>query len=404
MLRFLSWCGCIALGIVSLVLLFQGVVNHDVSDFATYYHATAISWQKSSGNPYGNIAPFPPYYYPPGSLILFGVLLLFGSFWAKILFSIASVGAVYAALFLFRSIVSPIHPLTRGMVLLLLGQALFLQPVWFTVTDGQINAVLFFLVTLGLWAVLTKRQNTAGLVLGVAAVLKLTPALLVWYALLKRQYRVVVVSAAVFLLLHLCAELLLPGINWQYWRYIVDDISKQGGASYRDQSVQAFLYKMGLHEVLKDRLSEGYVLTPFLHVKRLMTLGNYAIIGSGGLLLTLFTLRRKSSARADMMIEYSLFWIMAVVGSGLTWFHHYTLLLLPLWVATWMVLSVRSRMRPLSLAFLGLCYLAMAINLEFQFHSLHRNEGWGGSPMLYGAAGIALLLVLYFSRIPARSQ
>ena len=58
-------------GLYLLAMLQAGFLHQGVSDFATYYHTTSFALQERGKNPYSNHAPYPPYYYPPPSVLIF---------------------------------------------------------------------------------------------------------------------------------------------------------------------------------------------------------------------------------------------------------------------------------------------------------------------------------------------
>jgi len=96
-----------------------------------------------------------------------------------------------------------------------LGLLLF-PPVLFTLVVGQTNLTLLALLALA-WSWRDRRPAWAGLALGVAIALKLSPALLLVLAALSRRRRMLASALATTAALFLIPELLLPGSTAAWW-------------------------------------------------------------------------------------------------------------------------------------------------------------------------------------------
>lgn len=127
----------------------------------------------------------------------------------------------------------------------LLPLALFIEPVRNTLWLGQINIVLLALVSLDC---LTEAPRwPRGVLVGLAAAVKLTPAAFVLYFLIRRDYRAAITAAACFAAVTGAGFLLAPGDSVRYWTSIVFETSRTGGLAYAgNQSIQAVLTRAGL--------------------------------------------------------------------------------------------------------------------------------------------------------------
>jgi alpha-1,2-mannosyltransferase len=105
-----------------------------------------------------------------------------------------------------------------------------LEPVRTTLLFGQINLVLMGLVALDL--LLPHTRWPRGLLVGLAAAVKLTPGVFVIFFIVKRDWRAVVGSAAGFLGAVLLAMFLAPHDSRVYWTSLVFQSNRIGQPSF----------------------------------------------------------------------------------------------------------------------------------------------------------------------------
>ncbi|MFI7318915.1 glycosyltransferase 87 family protein [Streptomyces venezuelae] len=124
--------------------------------------------------------------------------------------------------------------------------ALWLEPVFQTVLFGQINLALACLV---LWD-LTRPPGAVGkgFAVGVAAGIKLTPAVFVGYLLLRGRVREAAVAAAGFVGTVLLGVLVLPGASVDFWTRRIFETGRVGKAWIVDnQSLQGLIARLLHH-------------------------------------------------------------------------------------------------------------------------------------------------------------
>jgi alpha-1,2-mannosyltransferase len=127
----------------------------------------------------------------------------------------------------------------------LLPVTLFLEPVRNTLNYGQVNVALMALVAADC-LVLAPRWPRGALV-GIAAAVKLTPAVFVLYFLLRRDWRAAGQAALSFCA---CAGIGFA-LAWrdsvEYWTSLVFQVSRPGSLAYAaNQSIQGVLARAGL--------------------------------------------------------------------------------------------------------------------------------------------------------------
>ena len=204
-------------------------------------------------------------------------------------------------------------------------------------------------------------------------------------------------AGVVFITLSLAAELRLnQGINWMYWRYIANDVSAQGGSVYRDQSINAFIAETRLIENIWENYLEKMQLPSKINERSLNALLSYALTGVLALFVLWRSWRDRVANKKLVLLEYSLLIMVAVLGSGLTWFHHYTMLLFPFSVALLLLFELPpSILRTRLTLLLAMSYILMAVSLENQFGFAERLVSIQKSVMFFGALILAGVLVYF---------
>ncbi|ADJ50157.1 hypothetical protein AMES_8331 [Amycolatopsis mediterranei S699] len=123
-----------------------------------------------------------------------------------------------------------------------------LEPVRSTLGFGQINALLMVLVVLDV-LLPGERKRTKGLLIGVAAAIKLTPAVFVVYFLFRRDFRSAARVVAGFVVAGALLWLIRPSASFTYWTKLVFDAGRIGGVDYvGNQSLHGLSVRAGLPE------------------------------------------------------------------------------------------------------------------------------------------------------------
>ncbi|MFR0360394.1 glycosyltransferase 87 family protein [Streptomyces sp. MCC20] len=123
--------------------------------------------------------------------------------------------------------------------------ALF-EPLRDTFSFGQVNLLLLALVLTDAWLLTTGRERRAGAGIGLAAAIKLTPALFIGLLLLARRWRPAAVAGAVTAAATALAALVAPGASRFYWTEALWDTSRVGRLGYvSNQSLQGILARLG---------------------------------------------------------------------------------------------------------------------------------------------------------------
>ena len=170
-----------------------------------------------------------PFTYPPFALIVFAPLVLLAEHPA--IWAFDAIGAVALVVALTVTARHVLHwPRTKSLVLaaLLAGLAcLALEPLRSTLLDGQVNPVLVAAVVVDLLVVPPSRR---GILVGLAAAVKLTPLVFVGYLVLAGERRAAARAAATFAGATLVAWLVAPADSRTFWLHQAFSPGRRGAS------------------------------------------------------------------------------------------------------------------------------------------------------------------------------
>src|SRR5690349_19382337 len=188
----------------------------------------------------GTIMPFTS---PPIAAVLFTPLAAM-SFTAASLV-LAATTIVLVALVLVVTLRALAVRVSWLLVGALLPVALVTEPVRTTLYLGQVNVVLMALVVLD--CLVRRPRWPRGLLVGVAAAVKLTPAVFVLYFLVRGDRKAAAIAAASFAGTTGLGFLLAGRDSVRYWTATVFDTDRIGGATRAaNQSVKGLLARLGI--------------------------------------------------------------------------------------------------------------------------------------------------------------
>lgn len=129
---------------------------------------------------------------------------------------------------------------TRLAVAGFVAAAMALDPVWETLFLGQINLILLALILTDVWLVSRGSSGLAvGVGVGIAAAIKLTPAIFIVFFLLARRTRAAFVAAGTFAGCGLIGFLVAPHASKLYWEHLSHDTGRVGAPYISNQSPYA---------------------------------------------------------------------------------------------------------------------------------------------------------------------
>lgn len=184
-----------------------------------------------------------PFTYPPFAVLLMLPLAVLPFPVAVALTSAAGVLALGATV---RLVLDESPPVPGWVLPAVVGVALLSQPVWSTLSFGQVNLLLMAAVT---YDVLRSERRTAGWLVGIAAGVKLTPLAFVAFLVLVGRPRAALTAVVTFAGSVAVAALVAPQQSWSYWTSVLWDPSRIGGVGFAgNQSVNGTLSRVLGHE------------------------------------------------------------------------------------------------------------------------------------------------------------
>jgi alpha-1,2-mannosyltransferase len=195
--------------------------RHHFFDLGIYYNA--VRWWADGHDVYSYSQPDPVqgslgFTYPPVAALLLRPLAGMPLGAAQAVFAAVSAAALIATVWCLVAPVAARHGYRPWFaVALALPLVSWLEPVRETFTFGQINSILFALVVLDLLVAVPRRSRLAGIGIGLAAAIKLTPAIFVLYLLVTRRWRAAATAAITAVAASGVGAALLWHDTWRFW-------------------------------------------------------------------------------------------------------------------------------------------------------------------------------------------
>lgn len=370
------------LGQLGVVLVLAALAGWFLVDNATrhgffdlkVYHGAITYWAYGHGEIYDFLSPHSRYgfTYPPfAALAMLPMALL--SWPATIV--VATVATVLTTLVVLDWLLAELLAQFRWPRAFVVAIAAILagvfEPVRETVLFGQVNMLLVFLVAVDLAVLLPRGRAWAGIGIGLATAIKLTPGVFLLYLLLARRWRAAGVAASTAAVASLLAAALAPHASRIFWTDALWDTNRVGQLSFiSNQSLQGFVAR--LHPSDPSRpLWLALVLV----------------------VVVIWVWRARAAVRlGDHLGGLALTGVLGCLVSPVTWVHHLVWLLPALVLLVTRALRAPTRRRPSGRLALGVgLYVLLSSKLvwSYAFHF----QGWG---LLYSNAYVwasVLLLV-----------
>lgn len=222
-----------------------------------------------------------PFLYPPLAAILFAPFALQPLPLAGVEITALSVLALAAVLWIVLRSLRPWGTTANRWLLLgaLLPVALVFEPVRATIGFGQINLLLMALVTAD--CLVRAPRWPRGVLIGLAAAIKLTPAAFVLLLLLRKDWRATAWAAVSFVVCGGIGALLDWRDSLAYWTKIAYQTNRIDIAVVNNQSITSVLMRLGLTSPLRDAvwlvLVVMFVVIAALAIRRAVAGGHRAL-------------------------------------------------------------------------------------------------------------------------------
>ncbi|GAA3188297.1 hypothetical protein GCM10010532_002810 [Dactylosporangium siamense] len=259
-----AWAAFGGIAAVSAALVWRRPDPQRLSDLHIYYGAA-----KFDGPLYDYVAENGgPFTYPPFAMVLFRPLSLLPEATLGLLWlAMTCVAVIAIARTVTRRTGNPLDEQTaaqsaaqsadgptpwfrtpvgaRVLVAVVASALLVSAPVQSNLRFGQVSIFIVLLALVDAGQVVPARFR--GILVGVAAAIKLTPLLFVVYFLVARRYKDAARAGAAFVACAGIAAALMPGASVRYWGGTIFQTSRIGDlASLGNQSVHGMLLRVGL--------------------------------------------------------------------------------------------------------------------------------------------------------------
>lgn len=197
--------------------------------------------------------------------------------------------------------------------------ALAFHPVYRAFATGQVSLLMLFLLAGALWCLTRKHDATAGSLVGLAAAVKLTPAILVVFFLAAKRYRAAAASVAAGVAALIVS---VAGAGWEnHLRFVREMLPalSRGAATFANQSLGGFMARLGM----------DVTMNAFEFVDEPAWLRVAERAASAAVLASALWLGARLAARGAAAEGYGLVVIASLIASPISWEHHYVLALIP---------------------------------------------------------------------------
>ncbi len=312
------WRACLLVLVTAIALLVVATNRfHRPTDFATFWNTGLIF---RTGEPlYAPRSTFLPYYYPPAAAALFVPLTIVSLPVSQAIFNAGSFLALLASLWMLRSMLLSDDSHRRLAFESLAVAAIVCLPFALnTLHEVQINIFILFLILASFASLANGRRVAAGGWIALASLIKVVPAALVVWYLLRRQTRAAFVALSVIAVVSIGAIGIRGSERGRadYREFVNDIVVPSQSASYRDSQFNYSIDGPVWH------LAKSKATAVLLALKKVV---------AGGLLALAWRLR----GQPVVLEEVSLLLVVVLLFSPETAESH-LVWLLPVLVTVWM--------------------------------------------------------------------
>ncbi|MGN2636365.1 glycosyltransferase 87 family protein [Nocardia takedensis] len=247
-----------------------------------------------------------PFIYPPFAALFLGPFALLPWDAAAFTFFVTSTAALALTLYLVARRVWPAAE-SRRLVLFATAcaapLAMILEPTRSTLDFGQVNLLLMALVAAD--CLTEKPRWRRGMLVGIAAAIKLTPAAFVLYFVVRKDYKAALTAAVTGAAATALSFAVLPDASVKYWFGGLGNVDGLSGSAFHtNQSIQAVLARLSVPEPTFTIL--------------------WLTLGAALLVLVVVAMRRAADLPALALAINAVFTLLV---SPISWSHHW------IWIA-----------------------------------------------------------------------
>jgi alpha-1,2-mannosyltransferase len=372
----------LGLAVGAWLFLSAFAVRHGSFDLKVYYGAVNY-WAHGNGEVYDYVKPFSKYgfTYPPFAALTMAPMALL-PWWA--VNTLAIVGTVVVTVVILDWFLRPVaarYGWTRWFTVAVAATivAVF-EPLRETVSFGQVNMLLLFLVLADFRLLMGSRRG--GVAIGLATAVKLTPGIFVLYLLLTRRFRAAATALATTAAATVLAMLVAPDASREFWTSALWDTDRVGTLSF-----------------ISNQSLEGFVA-------RLHPTNPSSVLWAGLVLIALavWVVRVRATARSgDDLAGVALTGVLGCLVSPVTWVHHLVWTLPALLLLAGRGLAAGGRLRQARLGLCGALFALLSSRLIWGYADHFTGIGVLMSN-LYVLASAVLLCALPIEPVPRSGE
>lgn len=366
----------VGLALVAGAFALVASARHGFFDLRVY-HGAINYWVSGRGALYDFVVPnsYYGFTYPPFAALVMSPMSLLSLSATQV---VSVVAAIPATLLVLWWLLSPTVRREGWTAWYALGLAAALtiafEPVRETVNFGQVNLLLLALVGADLLFGVARGRRWAGVGVGLATAIKLTPGIFIVYLLVTRRWRAAIVAAATAAGATILAAVVTPDMSMVFWTEALWNTDRVGDLAFiSNQSLQGAV----------ARLNPDHPSTVLWGLLVVACLAVWAVRC------------RRAVAAGDELTGFALTGVLGCLISPVTWVHHLV------WLGPALVLLIdraaaatTTRRRAGLLAFFGAGYVLLCSRLVWDFSDAYDTPiGWLLSNA-YVWASLALLVGL----------
>jgi hypothetical protein len=377
----------------------------NIYDIASLREASQLAEPPLTSFDFGSL--FVTYITPPFHVILLLPFAPLGYEKARITFLLLNNLLLFSSLAIILKAGRAKWP-TLPQFLLALLLVFTLEPIHVSLQLGQVDFVILFLIAVTFWAYKGGRNIMVGVCLALAAMIKLSPAVLIIYFLWKREFSIFVSAVITALMVGILSWLMVGSEAIMFFSTSILPALLKGSAFFQNQSLNGFFSRLFADPGLYYSLQE---FPSIPQVRTLSTLASLALVAMGAFV----TRKRISRNSLRFDLEFSLVIVTMLLGSTISWEHYFTWLLLPFLVLLnprlQTCLTPRRYLTVIAGAFAA--YLTVTIPSSFYAMTLHASNVGLLTEMaltlllslrVYGALLLYSIFVYLIPRFPSRES
>ena len=279
-----------------------------------------------------------PYIYPPLLAVFLIPLSILPLPVIKVIWFSANIFFIFLSLKLLLNIVGKkdINTFFLGFLSVVFTLRFFLN----NSTLGQINVIILYLCVLCLYFFINQKDFYAGLFLSIAVTIKLTPLLLFFYFLYKREFRIILYSIVSMAILFFIPSIVL---GFKGNLTALTEYSQLVKNIYDNTYLNQSLYNTVLHVLSPVPLWNNITINIFQLSEIQIRIVTYSLFGIISLLFA-YLFRNKISDRSHpaIIFEFSIVLIIMLLFSPVSRKAHFVTLLIPHFIYLFTLLKYKT--------------------------------------------------------------